>query len=301
MIQLQYQSHLLRTGNLTFQIDSNIPLVHKYLNSHYQQYPFLKNTDSFIDYHIAIKYTNWYRRLFKPQINFYFNNQAYFNPLPSNQAHALLEWGMNWVISTQAHQYLIVHAASLEKSGKGIIITAPSGSGKSTLCAYLVSQGWRLLSDEHALIDIETMQMHALARPINLKNNSIDLVKPFFDQKSFSTTISDTNKGIISLLKPPLASIKQAAKTAKPHLLVFLQYNESEFLFIEKLNKSIALTELIKNSFNFGLLNLDGFRCAKKLINRCDAIYIEYSNLKACEQALLHYMNKQRTYSEKTN
>jgi hypothetical protein len=41
----------------------------------------------------------------------------------------------------------------LERGGRALLLPAPSGSGKSTLCAGLAFNGWRLLSDELALLD----------------------------------------------------------------------------------------------------------------------------------------------------
>src|SRR3546814_969352 len=52
-------------------------------------------------------------------------------------------------------QFLIIHAAALEKSGRAAILPGAPGSGKSTLTAYLVHNGWRLLSDELALISLQ--------------------------------------------------------------------------------------------------------------------------------------------------
>lgn len=287
---LKNRLYLLQVGEFTFQIESNVSTIHDYLYTHYRSNLKEPSSQTYVDYYIAIKHGCWYRRFFKPQVAFYFNHLAPFKPLPLSQAHALLEWGMNWVISTQAHQHLIIHAASLEKNGKGIIISAPSGSGKSTLCAYLASQGWRLLSDELALVHTESLAIHALARPISLKNQSIDVIKPYFSDDHFSDIAVDTHKGTICLVKPPLSSSIRAQETAKPSLIVMVNFNPDEPLYIERMDSAVALTELIQNCFNFGLLNNNGFQCAKKLINTCENLYVEYSNFQDCEQALSHYL-----------
>ena len=71
------------------------------------------------------------------------------------QGFAMFEWGLNWVVANHAHQFAIVHAAAVEKDGRGFIFPGAPGSGKSTLCAALVSRGWRLLSDEMAMISLD--------------------------------------------------------------------------------------------------------------------------------------------------
>src|SRR3546814_3330456 len=87
----------------------------------------------------------------------------------------MLEWGLNWCIGLHGHRYLIIHAAAIERNGLAVILPGAPGSGKSTLTAFLVHHGWRLLSDELALVSLHDGRLTALARPIGLKNRSIDL------------------------------------------------------------------------------------------------------------------------------
>lgn len=289
------KNHDLIVGPFRFSVTSNIRSVHDYLEHHYEHSIAEKSDNCFTDYHVALDHGPRYRRYYKPQASFKFNYSTPFKPLPLTQAHAMLEWGMNWVISSHANHFFIIHAAALEKDGKGIIITAASGSGKSTLCAYLVSQGWRLLSDELALISPKTMEMHGLARPINLKNQSIELMKPYYNSNSFSEIALDTHKGTICLLKPPQSSCLNAHVPVKPSHIVFVKYNEHEPCYVEPVEKSLALTEIIRNSFNFSLLNKRGFECARNLIKQTNAFYIEYNNFEACESAILNVMNKKAT------
>ncbi|WP_413284625.1 HprK-related kinase A [Vibrio sp. MA40-2] len=285
------KTYTLQVGPFRFSIKTDIKAVQTYLQHHYQHNLFSADSTHFIDYHVAIEHGPLYRRKYKPQALFTFNQSAPFKPLPLDQAHAMLEWGMNWVISSQANNYYIIHAATLEKEGKGIIISAPSGSGKSTLCAYLVSQGWRLLSDELALLSPDTLDMVGLARPINLKNKSIQLMKPYFSTSDFSATAIDTHKGSISLIKPPLSSCEQAAIPVKPEHIIFVKFNETEKCYVEPVEKCLALTEIVRNSFNFGLLNKLGFDCARRLVSQSEVHYIEYNDFQACEHELLNIIN----------
>lgn len=91
--------------------------------------------------------------------------------MPVGHAFPQLEWAMNWCISTQANFYLLLHSAVIERNGFAAIMPAPPGSGKSTLCAALINRGWRLLSDELALISLHDQNIYPLARPVGLKND----------------------------------------------------------------------------------------------------------------------------------
>ena len=277
----------LRAGPFLVEVQTNIKQVREYITHHYKESLISPSQDLFIDYKLCLKHGAWYRRWIAPQALFLVNHQQPFKPLPLDQAHAMLEWGLNWAISSSANQYLIIHAATVERDGKAITISAPPGSGKSTLSAYLASQGWRLLSDELALIDPESMQVFGLARPINLKNSSIELMRRYYPADQFSRVAHDTHKGTVCLLKAQSESIKRCHEPAEPTLLVFVCYTPDENCYVEPVSPCKALTELIRNTFNFGTLGEDGFVTAKKLVQKTNALYIEYNNFESCEQALI--------------
>ncbi len=59
---------------------------------------------------------------------------------------------------------LPLHAALVERDGKGVLLAGPGGSGKSTLCRRL-PRPWRALSDDQSLI-VRDSQKRYLAHPI---------------------------------------------------------------------------------------------------------------------------------------
>ncbi len=126
--------------------------------------------DRFADFHVSVVREPGLRRWVRPLIRFHFDGVPSFMPLLATHATASLEWGLNWCVASHCHQYLIVHAAVVERRGVAVVMPAPPGSGKSTLCAALVQCGWRLLSDELGLYDPVSRQVFGMARPINLKN-----------------------------------------------------------------------------------------------------------------------------------
>ena len=280
------QSHFIKTGPFVYQIDSNLPSIDEYINSHYKHRALPIDHDEFVDFKLEMIRGPLFRSFWGQQARFVFNGGMPFKPLPVKQAPAMLEWAMNWLISSSANQFLIIHAAVLEKNGKAIIITAPSGSGKSTLCSYLAAKGWRLLSDELTLVDLDSGNIIPIARPFNLKNDSIDVASEYFPQENFTQRIHDTQKGTVSLVKPPVESVKNDEKTAVPALIVLVKYEPKEQFYMEDVNKCEAAIELVQNSFNFNVLGKKAFTSIRSLVDTCETVYVEYSNLKQCETEL---------------
>lgn len=84
------------------------------------------------DFRISVKAPSGLRRYYRPQTCFYFDQFQPFYPLPYSQTLPVFEWGLNWCIATQAHQFLQFHAAGLAKNNTMVIMPAP-GVGKEHL------------------------------------------------------------------------------------------------------------------------------------------------------------------------
>jgi HprK-related kinase A len=208
----------LRTGAFVTHLRSTIPSVAEGIGQMYADFP-LEARD-FADFHLSLDRPANLRRWYKPQVFFRFDGQTPFTPLPVNQAFPLFEWGLNWCVSSHAHRYLIIHAAVVENGGFAAILPAPPGSGKSTLCAALVSRGWRLLSDELALIRLSDGKLLPLPRPVSLKNASIQIMRDYAPDAIFAREVAGTTKGTISHMRPPRDSVARASEVAHPAWII---------------------------------------------------------------------------------
>lgn len=236
------------------------------------------STGDFFDFHVELMRPRSLRRWVRPQVSFLFDGKAPFKPLPLDQALPMFEWGLNWCISNHIHTHLISHAAVIEKDGKAVIMPGAPGSGKSTLCAGLMLSGYRLLTDELAVIDPEDLLLTSLCRPINLKNESIDLIKKAFPEAVFSRTVNDTAKGTVSLLKPSGSSFQHDDR-AEAVAIVFPKYSHEESCRLQRLDKGQAFMQLAEQSFNYSLLGERGFNILSRLIERCDCYSLGYGTL----------------------
>lgn len=198
--------------------------------------------------------------------------------LPPSMVGPLMESGLNLAIALRAHTFLQIHAGCLEKNGRAIIMPAASGSGKSTLCAYLLAAGWRLFSDEFAVIVPETGNVVPVPRGISLKNASIALAKAIHPDPEFSPVVSGTPKGSVSVLRAPRQSVDRAHETCPPGAIVFPKWSADAGLQIAPLSRAEALESIIRNSINYSALDELGFNAMTRLIEEVPAFRLTYSD-----------------------
>ncbi len=269
---------VLGIGPFTFRIKSPIKSVHEGVHRLYSDYPLLQG-DQFADFEVTVASGSAVRRWWRPQAIFRFDGGEPFLPLPLTHAYPLLEWAMNWCVSMHVQRYLLLHAAVVEKHGLAMILPAPPGSGKSTLCAGLIHRGWRLLSDEMALIALQGDFVTPFGRPVSLKNQSIDIVKAYAPEAVFSPTVHDTHKGDVALLKVPTDQVARIAEPAKPRWVVFPRYVGGSQASLVPRSKAHSMLELGRNSFNYMVLGRTGFEGLTRVIDACDCYDFQYSLL----------------------
>lgn len=269
----------LRTGPFSIKVQSRIPFVAEGLAKLYGQFEVRSAHEAFVDFHVAVNPPTNLRRWLRPQVRFSFDGMQPFKPLPRDQAFPMLEWGLNWCVSTQAHHYLILHAAVVEKNGLAAILPAPPGSGKSTLTAGLVLSGWRLLSDELTLIDRKSGLIQPLPRPVSLKNQSIDVIRQFSPDTYINRTSHDTVKGAVAHMRPPRDSVRRQHETARPGWVIFPQWEAGAPTTLTPRSPAQTFLFLAQNAFNYSHLGADGFRVGSALIDQTACYDFRYSQL----------------------
>ncbi len=268
----------LQTGPFVVHLRSSIAHFADVFGALYADYP-IHGPERFADFHVRMAEAGGLRRWVRPQVHFDHDGSAPFKPLPLGHAFPMFEWTLNWCVSSRAHAWLIIHAAVVEKDGCAAILPAPSGSGKSTLCAALISRGWRLLSDELALVELASGMLTPVPRPVSLKNASIELIGAYARDPVLSPPVTDTTKGTVAHLKPPAASIARGAEPARPAWVVFPRYAAGAAPSLTPLAPARAFMLLAQNSFNYNLLGAAGFDALGRLVGMCACHEFAYSSL----------------------
>lgn len=276
---------LLRRGALTLhtppfvaRLRSDIARVGDDLLHLYPQFE-LADEAGFADFHLEVNRVAGLRRWMKPMARFGSDGEAAFSTLPADQAFHMIEWGLNWAVTSSAHQFLLYHAAVLERDGRALMLPAPPGSGKSTLAAALSHRGWRLLSDELALYDPRSGLVHGMARPVNLKNAAIGLIREFAPAAVMTAPVADTAKGTLALMRAPADSVARVHEPARPAWIVMPRYVAGSEPQLEPLAKARMLLLLADQAFNYNVHGTAGFTATADLVDTCHCHEFSYSRL----------------------
>ncbi|MEJ2346706.1 MAG: HprK-related kinase A [Gammaproteobacteria bacterium] len=257
---LRHGSLQLALGPFVYRVRSSIPEVARGIQLLYADYP-IDPELAFSDFHVTL------------------DTPRAFKPFPLDQAYALFEWGLNWCVSTYANHYLKIHAAVVERGGCAAILPAPPGSGKSTLCAGLVSRGWRLLSDELALVSLTDARIVPIPRPVSLKNESLDVIREFAPDAVFGPISADTHKGRVGHMKVPEASVGRHSEPARPAWIIFPQYKAGVPTALTPYSRARGFMRLAENAFNYNLLGARGFEALAAVMDSCECFECTYSDL----------------------
>lgn len=268
----------LRTGPVTARIATPLPDVAASVAALYADYP-LVGDDELVDFDVAVRRPPGLRALWRPQVVFETDQRRPFNPLAGDQGFPMLEWGLNWCVYSSCHQFLVLHAAVLERGGRALILPAPSGSGKSTLCAALLFHGWRLLSDELALIDPRDGLLVPIPRPVSLKNASIDVMSRLVPQVRFGSRVEETVKGVVAHFSAPADAVRRTNERAVPAWVVMPRYVPGQPATLTPLERARGFMSLVENSFNYEIFGAEGFEVLASVIDRSLCFNFEYGHL----------------------
>jgi len=267
----------LRTGPFVVHLKTALPTIANAVGVLYKD--FCCDFSSFADFHVSVSRPRNFRRWWRPQVVCYLNDESPFTPLPADQSFIAFESLLNWSIYSRVYNFLIIHAAAVERAGFAVILPAPPGSGKSTLCAALASRGWRLLTDELTIIDLDSGLVVPMPRPISLKNESIDIMQAFAPKEMFGEKTHGTVKGTIAHMRPPTESVLRMHNLVPPRWIIFPTYRAGALTTTDYLGKGGTFMRLSGGLVNYPVLGARGFDTLTRLIDQTDCYDFTYSEL----------------------
>jgi HprK-related kinase A len=265
----------LRVGPVSFRIGSAWARPVEQLRRLYAGYP---AADAPSDFTVRLEPEKPWRRLVRPSVAIR-GDYTLPDAAPLAYDHALLaaEMGMNLQMALGQRRFLLLHAASVERDGKAVLLTGHSGAGKSTLAALLGERGWRFMGDEFALLDPESGRLHAFPRPVSLKNEALALFAGV-EAARLGPEMAGTPKGIIRHLRPAAEAIERMDESAAPALILFPRFGAGLEAETRPVGPAEVFVRLTQASTNYVALGEHGFDALARLVSSVPARAVDYSS-----------------------
>ncbi|HYI63849.1 MAG TPA: HprK-related kinase A [Allosphingosinicella sp.] len=263
----------IQIGPVAFRIGSAWKEPLQALARLYADYPAPR--DGLVDFTVRLEPEKPWRRLFRPSVAIR-GDYVLPDAAPLSLAHGLLaaEMGMNLQMALGQRRYLLLHAATVEKDGRALIMTGESGAGKSTLAALLGERGWRLMGDEFALLDMATGSLLPFPRAVSLKNGAIRVMEAEVGPERFGPRLTGTPKGDIRHLIPNKEALARMGEEARPALILFPRFGEAAA--VRGVGAAEIFMRLTQASTNYVALGRRSFDALTHLIANTPALAIDY-------------------------
>ena len=179
-----------------------------------------------------------------------------------------LTWHVNRAAIRSSNDRVLVHAAAAALDGVGVLMPAEMEAGKTTLVAGLVRTGFQYLTDEAAVIDPASLQLHPYPKPLSVDPGSWSVLADLQPKVDGSTAVYLDEQWQVS---PTRIRPTAVSGPVDAGLVVFPRYKPGAGTDIEPLPRSKAILTLLEQTFLFhsaGRRNLEvlarfleGVRC----------------------------------------
>jgi hypothetical protein len=269
----------IRTGPFVLAVRTSIAALADAIATLYADFPVIDNC-AFADFHVEVAPQNIWQRCVRRRAHMTVGGYAGEDPVRLRLTPAIFEWGLNYSIAHNVYNYLLLHGAIVEREGRAVVLLGRSGAGKSTLCAALTLAGWRLLSDELTLIVPNSVMAVPIARPISLKNESIDLIRTLAPDATFGPLMATARKGWMRHVRPPTPSVERMDEPARLSRFVFVRHEAGAALKWEPVSPARAFVRVVDQSFSYGVRGNAGFEHLTRLLDECPTSALTYGNVR---------------------
>jgi len=201
------------------------------------------------------------------------------------------------MLYAEAEYDVAFHASMVADDDRGIMLCAPREAGKSTLAAYLVSQGFDLLTDEPALLHLDTGSVSSLGLPVSLKEGSWEVLLDALPQLT-ATPIHVRSDGTrIRLLHAPERQFSAVSRRLT-HIF-FPEYRSACTACSERLSPLRTLNLLNEGGMILANhLTRDKFETLLRLACTAPAYIVQYDSLEDAGRIIRESLCRDRLLRE---
>lgn len=232
------------------------------------------------EFHLSIVARRSVFRPLSPEVHCLMDGQRLLSPTSADRAFDLLQQGIKRAILDRVNHYLLFRAAAVERNGSTLLLFSPEEYGESALCAALAYSGYRLLSDEISILDLQTGELMPMPLGMSLRNDSVNELNELLSDITDSMAVDRS----LAHFAPPATSVKRSDEPAEAKWVVFAEQlfqenSEGASAQIESASDSETFILLSSNSHNYEILAAVGFRAVTDIARSARGYYLSYSGL----------------------
>jgi len=195
------------------------------------------------------------------------------------QLFRYLECQLDHMLADQITNHLLLHSGSVAKDGAGIILPGESGSGKSSLTLALLQSGYKYFSDEIAVVNAESGELHSFPKPVSIKNTSV--FPHLAERENLWFGPESDVQDSVWYVHPENLGAHVADEPAPIRYVIFPSRCSQGDAQLLPLTPGEALRELVANSINLPKLGSKGIHMIADLVNEAQCFALKSADLAA--------------------
>ncbi len=190
------------------------------------------------------------------------------------------EWALTHESLLRLGGYLQLHAGTVARQGRALLLVGPPESGKTSLTLGLGLRGWSLLGDEVALLESDALGVRACRRDLILRPGTQALLFPQAPQIPDFKWAEGNCYFSPRLVGPP------PDDRAEPAKLIFPALRLGAAVVRQPLGSAEAARRILEQAMNLGDWGAAGVELVGRLVERCPALELVFGDAREAAGAL---------------
>jgi len=175
---------------------------------------------------------------------------------------------------------LLLHAAVVACGGSAVVFPGEAGSGKTTLVATLMTHGYPVLSDELAVLNVNTLCVSPLPLPMSIKLRSVEPLSCYYPGLADAAVHLRADGKKVRYLSPWRPQSPAITGGATPvALLVFPRYEQGAENRLVDIEETEALRRLAKTGSSNRALTHGDVAAMASLVRSNPCYELVYTNV----------------------